>query len=450
MKKNTIWKKWMSLAVAGVIVTGSLAGCGSTTNVKLNNSTDLTKAEEKESQEYDTERGIIDTENGTEQKETEQNTEKVTTNEFEKDTADFAISLLQKSMEEENVMVSPLSVLEALAMTSNGAEGETAEQMQQVLGATQTREELNENIRNWNQQLSSKETTKMDIANAIWFRQESDEKTEAFEVNQDFLEKNMEYYEAGIYASDFSQKTVDDINRWVKANTNDKIEKIVEKLTAKDIMCLVNAVAFEGEWIEPYEEGDVWERDFTLESGDTKSMEMMHSEEAYYLKEGHAVGVRKPYKDGYSFVALLPEEGMSVDDYVASMTGEQFLETLEQEQNEDVTTVIPKFTSDYSTNLKIPLSEMGMPIAFDRENADFSGLGAVGEDVIYIGDVWHKTYIEVDEQGTKASAATAVIMSCETASETEKKEVILDRPFVYAIIEDETNLPVFLGVYRGI
>ncbi|MGN0352531.1 MAG: serpin family protein [Roseburia sp.] len=440
MKKNMEWKKWMSLGMAGIIVTGSMAGCGSTTNVKLNNSTDLTKTVEKESQGKDTEQ---ETQNHT-------NTNNTTTESFTKDTASFAVSLLQESMEEENVMVSPLSVLEALAMTANGAEGETAEQMQQVLGSSQTMEELNQNIHNWNEQLSGKETAKMNIANAIWFRGGDGENIYQFDVNQDFLEKNNSYYDAGIYESDFSEKTVEDINEWVKTKTDGKIDKLIATLNPEDIMCLVNAVSFESEWEEQYEEDDVWERDFTLESGDTKTMELMHSEESFYLEEDHAIGVRKPYKDGYSFVALLPEEGMDLDDYVASMTGEHFLETLEQEHTEAVITAIPKFTSEYSISLNDSLIQMGMPLAFDGKSADFSGIGDANEN-IYIGAVMHKTYIEVDEQGTKAAAATAVVMTCETAAiEPEIKEVILDRPFVYAIIEDETNLPVFLGVYRGV
>lgn len=435
-----VWKKWMSLGMAGLVTVGSLTGCDSATNVKLNHSTDLTNTVEKNKQEKDTEQETQD----------DTSTNNTTTERFEKDTADFAISLLQESLEEENVMVSPLSVLEALAMTANGADGETAEQMQQVLGAGQTMEELNQNIHNWNEQLSEKETAKMNIANAIWFRGEAGKNLYEFDVNQDFLEKNNNYYGAGIYESDFSEKTVNDINKWVETKTDGKINKLITTLDPEDIMCLVNAISFESEWEEQYEEADVWERDFTLESGDTKTMELMHSEESYYLEEDHAVGVRKPYKDGYSFVALLPEEGMDLDDYVASMSGEQFLETLDQEKTETVITAIPKFTSEYSISLNNPLIQMGMPLAFDGANADFSGIGDANEN-IYIGAVMHKTYIEVDEQGTKAAAATAVIMTCEsTAIEPEKKEVILDRPFVYAIVEDETNLPVFIGVYRGI
>ncbi len=439
MRREKGWNRWIGLGMAGVVLLGA-AGCGSSDGVKLKNSTDVsvgTETDKKDSGEDD--ERLIDVAGG----------DATTTNDFRTNTADFAISLLQASVAEEeegnSMMISPLSVLEALAMTANGADGETAEQMRSVLGGGQTIDELNENIRNWNAACPDTEEAKMKIANAIWFKAEKG--TEESVVKEDFLQKNKEYYGAGLYASDFSEWTIADINRWVKEKTDGKIEKIIDTMPASALMCLVNAVSFEAEWEEQYEESDIIEKDFTMESGTEKMMEMMSLEENYFLEDTHAVGVRKPYKDGYSFVALLPEEGMSVRDYVDSMSGEHFLEVLGQEQEVDVTTLIPKFTSEYSTSLVKPLISMGMQDAFDEESADFSKMT---ETQAAISDVLHKTYIEVDEQGTKAAAATAVMIR-ETAMEIveEKKEVILDRPFVYAIIEDETKLPVFIGTYEG-
>lgn len=427
--RKKMWKNWCCLGMAGVLAVGGMTGCGSK---KMKNSTDLTeRVKETERVEKDTTTEEEDVNTGVSEL-------------FRKDTTDFAVALLQETMQQEqqntNVMVSPVSVLEALAMTANGARGETAEQMQAILGANQTREELNTNVRNWNALHDTDDTT--NIANAIWFREG------AFEVSQDFLNQNTDYYGAGIYASDFSEKTVKDINQWVKEKTDKKIDKIITELPQQSLMCLVNAVSFDAKWSEPYESEDVWEEMFTLESGERKDMEMMHSQENYYLEDGQAVGVRKPYKNGYSFVAVLPKEETTVEDYVSNLTGEAWAELLDSEQAEEVTTVIPKFKAEYSTSLKDTLVQMGMPLAFDAGEADFTGMDASGDHGICIGDVLHKTYIEVDEQGTKAAATTAVV-ALETAMEAEPKEVILDRSFVYAIVEDETEIPLFFGVYCG-
>lgn len=427
--RNKMWKNWCCLGMAGVLAVGWMTGCG---NKKMQNSTDLT--------EHVKETERVEKDETTEAEQTDAEVAEA----FRKDTTNFAVSLLQETIRQEepgaNVMISPVSVLEALAMTANGAEGETAEQMQAILAANQTREELNRNVRNWNAAHKTDDVTK--IANAIWL------KDGGFEVSPDFLDLNANYYDAGIYESDFSEKTVEDINQWVKEKTDNKIDKIITELPQQSLMCLVNAVSFDAEWSEPYEKEDVWKEEFTLESGETKDMDMMHSKENYYLENGQAAGVRKPYQDGYSFVAVLPEEGTTVEDYISNLTAEAWSDLLESEQEEEVTTTIPKFKAEYSTSLKDTLVQMGMPLAFDAGEADFTGMEVSGDHGICIGDVLHKTYIEVDEQGTKAAAATAVV-ALESAMVTEPKEVILDRPFVYAIVDDETEIPLFFGVYCG-
>ena len=178
---------------------------------------------------------------------------------------------------------------------------------------------------------------------------------------------------------------------------------------------------------------------------------MMYGTEHMYLDDGSATGFLKYYADRkYAFAALLPNDGVSVSDYVASLTGEGLMNTLHNTQNVEVKTAIPKFESEYSVEMSDILKAMGMTDAFDGTKADFTGLGSLDDGNIFIGRVLHKTYIAVDEKGTKAGAATAVEMSGSSAPLEELKTVYLDRPFVYMLIDCETNLPIFIGTAMDI
>lgn len=178
----------------------------------------------------------------------------------------------------------------------------------------------------------------------------------------------------------------------------------------------------------------------------------MYSTEAYYLEDDSTTGFIRPYEDGYSFMALLPKEGISIEDYISHLSAEKLIGLVENASTDyEVDAAIPKFKSEYSIELKDTLQNMGMTDAFDEEQADFRGIGTSDNRNIYINMVLHKTYIEVDEQGTKAGASTVVGM-VETMSlyEPEIKTVHLDRPFVYAIIDTETQMPIFLGVTESV
>jgi len=171
----------------------------------------------------------------------------------------------------------------------------------------------------------------------------------------------------------------------------------------------------------------------------------MNSEESIYLDDGSATGFIKPYyNDKYSFVALLPNEGISIKDYIETLSGEGFLNTVKSAQNTVVNAVMPKFSYDYKIKLNDALKDLGMHDGLSAAKADFSRLGKSSRGNIYIGEVLHKTFISVDELGTKAGAVTKVEMTYESAP-AELKIVRLDRPFVYAIIDNSTNLPVFIG-----
>lgn len=358
--------------------------------------------------------------------------------------ADFAVRLFKAcAAEGENTLVSPLSVLCALSMTANGAEGETLAQMESVLGMT--RDELNAFYRSYISMLPSMEKSKLQLANSIWFTND-----ERFTVNGDFLQTNADVFGADIYKAPFDESTLQDINGWVEKNTDGMIPKILDKIPPEAVMYLINALAFDAEWDRIYKSNEVWNGEFTLEDGTKREAEFMHGDEYTYLNAGNAEGFMKFYSEGkYAFAALLPNEGVSVNELLASLDGAKLMEVLNGAEPETVVTAIPKFETEYSAELSEALTEMGMPDAFISELADLSGIGSSTAGNLYVSRVIHKTFISVDEKGTRAGAATAVEISDETAMLTEHT-VVLDRPFVYMLIDCETNLPFFIGTLMDV
>ncbi len=362
--------------------------------------------------------------------------------------ADFGVRLFKTSMEEgKNTLISPLSVLYALAMTANGAEGETLTQMEKVLGMDV--DNLNSYMLAYLDLLPETKDYKMSLANSIWFKDDPN-----FIVEQSFLQTNADYYGAGAYKAAFNEGTRNDINNWVKEHTDGMIPEIIDEIPDEAIMYLVNALAFDAKWADEYEEHQIREGCFTKEDGTRQDVDMMHSEEYTYLEDHLATGFIKYYKDRrYAFVAMLPNEGVSVSRYVDSLTGEHLRELLNNPQDVTVFASIPKFETEYDIEMSEVLQEMGMTDAFDWRVADFSRLGTYNVDGmnICINRVLHKTFISVTEQGTRAGAATAVEMVAEGAMEiVEFKEVVLDRPFVYMLIDCETNLPFFIGTMMNV
>lgn len=359
---------------------------------------------------------------------------------------DFAVRLFQASAEEgKNTLISPLSVLSALAMTANGAKEDTLSQMESVLGMKT--EELNQYLYSYMKVLPQGEKYKLNLANSIWFTDD-----ERFTVKEGFLQVNKDFYGADVYKAPFDNTTVKDINNWVKEKTDGMIPEILDKISHNEVMYLINALAFEAEWASAYRGNQIRDGIFTKEDGQKQDVEFMCADENVYLEEENATGFVKYYKDNkYAFVALLPKEGVSINEYVKSLNGENLNRLLTNSLNTTVKTSIPKFESEYLTEMSEVLSKMGMTDAFDGDKADFTGLGTSAKGNIYINRVLHKTFISVAEKGTKAGAVTVVAMGEKTAFvEEEPKIVCLDRPFVYMLIDCESNVPFFVGTMMNL
>ena len=271
-------------------------------------------------------------------------------------------------------------------------------------------------------------------------------------MNDKFVKDVVTYYYPDMYKAPFNEQTVSDINAWVNNETNGMIPEILDAIPADAVMYLVNAIAFKK---HIYIDAQIYEDcTFTNCDGTTSQVTMLHSKENRYFTLGNGQGFIKPYKGRkYSFVAILPDEGVSTEEYLNNISAYSvdFAKDVREAGVEDVIVEMPEFTLDYDIELSDVYKSMGMDIPFDGQRADFTKMlsTASGEPYeCWIGRILHKTHIEVDRKGTKAAAATVVEMEAKCTAEevfTEPRQIILDRPFVYAIVDNETGMPIFLG-----
>lgn len=352
--------------------------------------------------------------------------------------ADFGVRLLQSCAQQgENTLVSPLSVLSALAMTANGAEGETLAQMEAVLGLPA--EELNCFFYSFRKLLEDKDDNILSLANGIWFNEDP-----SLTVEEAFLQTNGDCYGAELRRAPFDDSTLADINGWVKEQTKGMIDNVLDEIPPEAVMYLVNALSFAGDWENPYKAYQVHEGTFTTEDGREQQATLMYASESSYLEDEQATGFLKYYAGReYAFAALLPKEGVTVEDYVNSLTGEHLYAKLSSPEETLVETVLPKFETDWALELSEPLKAMGMTDAFDAGAADFSRLGSSEKGNIFLSRVLHKTVISVTETGTRAGAVAVVV--AEAGAAPNPKIVRLDRPFVYLLIDCKTGIPLFIG-----
>jgi len=356
----------------------------------------------------------------------------------------FGLSLLRETMTAgENALVSPLSVLCALGMTANGAREQTLAQMEAAFGMD--RQTLNRWLFAFLQQLPREKTCRLLLSNSLWFRDAPD-----LTVEQLFLQTNANYYGADIYKAPFDDSTLRQINDLVKEKTDGMIDGILDEIPADAMMYLVNALCFDAQWSKPYLESQMWNGTFTTEDGQSRTVTMMRSEESRFLEDANATGFLKYYEGRRcAFAALLPREGLSVEDYLAGLTGENLQRMLEDAGSTTVYAQLPKFETEFSAELGAALEAMGMTDAFDGSKADLRALGSSSQGNLYINRVLHKTFLSVDGMGTRAGASTVVEVMKESALENTET-VILDRPFVYMLIDCETNLPFFMGTMRDV
>jgi len=341
----------------------------------------------------------------------------------------FALALLQNShVPGENTVLSPYSVYMSLAMSANGAEGQTLEQMEALLGMPIG--VLNPYIPSLTDSLGEE----VSEANSLWLHEE-------LPVSQVYLQTVRNYYEAQAYTAGFHSETMESMNRWIEEQTAGRIPQALDRMDPNAVMYLINALTFDAKWDTAYTTNDLREQTFLAPSGE-RTVEMMGSEESYYLSCGQGTGFMKDYEGGrYSFFALLPNEGLALEDYLASLTHGELLETLENPEVTAVLATMPKLKLDTSVEMQEVLASMGMTEAFTMD-ADFSGTEPTKS--LYISRILHKTYLQVDEVGTQAGAATVTEFATKGVN-LQQKMVFLNRPYVMGIYDKTNHCLLFLG-----
>ncbi|MEN9230813.1 MAG: serpin family protein [Thermostichus sp. DG02_5_bins_236] len=345
---------------------------------------------------------------------------------------------------QENLLFSPLSIHLALSMVYNGASGETQAAIAEVLEA----EELSITELNWanaqlvrrlveGSRLEEGTSVQVQIANGLWVDQ-------ALTLRPQFLQASASYYQALVNRVDLgSRQTVEDINTWVANRTQGKIDRLVDRLSRDDLMVLLNAIYFKGEWRQPFDPDQTQLQPFTLADGSQVEVPMMAQSGHYsYLETDLLQVVRLPYGEGeMEMVILLPKEGVDPEALRAELNPETWGEWTGSLRSRAGSVRIPRFNLAYETDLMPTLKQLGMGIAFSGR-ADFSQMTS---EPAQISQIIHKAMIEVNEEGSEAAAVTGVILSRTAIDREEPFQLVADRPFWFAIRDTETEAVLFMG-----
>ena len=350
---------------------------------------------------------------------------------------------IRKIEEDKNIFISPLSISIALAMTLNGASGETEQAMANTLHLQGLGSEaINPGYAGLRQALQVADPKViLTIANSLWARQD-------VPFKQDFLQRNTQFFGAEISTLDFTDpNTLPTINQWVNTNTNGKITKILDEINPDMVLFLINAIYFKGTWQTEFDPSHTRDGTFYLTTGDEKQIPMMTRTGDYPYYENYEAkfqAISLPYGDGrMSMYIFLPYPESDINTFLEGLNTENWERWVSQLRDQEVFLSMPKFKLEYKKTLNNPLQSLGMGIAFAPGLADFSqmaDLEALGKN-LYIGEVLHKAVVEVNEEGTEAAAVTSVGIRATSAPPA----FMANRPFFFAIRDNETKTVLFMG-----
>jgi serpin B len=356
----------------------------------------------------------------------------------------FGLKLMHavnQSRPDSNIFISPLSISMALGMTLNGANNETYSEIQSTLelnGLTQ--QQINETYKSLIALLTQVDPEVIfNIANSIWYRQ-------GWTFEQSFIDVNKNYFNALVQSLDFNSPTAPDIiNQWVNDNTNGKIDKIVNSIDSTIVMYLINAIYFKGTWYYEFDKDETIDDLFTKPNATQIPCKMMiQTNDFAYSANNEFQAIDLPYGNGnFSMTVLLPSPGKNVDSLISNLTEENWQIVLNSFSVQKGTLYFPKFELEYKITLNNVLKSLGMEVAFIPGLADFTNM-YTGLDDLFIDEVKHKTYVNVDEEGTEAAAVTSVSMGF-TSIGGSGFTMKVDRPFVFVIHEKNSRSILFIG-----
>lgn len=359
---------------------------------------------------------------------------------------DFALALLRgetAAQPQQNVVLAPYSLSQTLAMSANGAKGDTLAETEQLFGGL-TAAELNSYFSGNPVPAVKGSGARLLSANSIWFRDQA-----SLDVKPAFLQTNADCYGADIFKAAFDDSTVADMNAWISESTGGAVKNAVQSLEPATALSLLNALSFESEWAEKYEEKSISpDGIFCTESGEQQTAVYMYSDEAVFLWSEDAVGFTKPYRElgghVYEFCAVLPNEGISLGDYLRTVTAETF----PQPAPDACTRAgLPKFGFSADRTLNDTLKGMGLSAAFSGDTADYTDMATTDDGNIYLSSVRQIVRVDVDDEGTKAEGITIqdhAVSSADPRPEGQQN-VTLSRPFLFLIRDADTKLPLFAG-----
>lgn len=359
---------------------------------------------------------------------------------------DFSLRMFKEvaASGEGSVLVSPLSATYALGMLANGAQGDTRREIVGGLGfGTEDVKDVNAIC----QQLMTDapwldKSATIDIANAVVVNQKH-------QLRTDFKKTVRQHYDALVENKDFgSPATLSFINNWAKEKTKGMIPKVLNAVDPMAVTYLMNAVYFKGIWASKFDKARTQKESFVTENGVRRQLPMMRQESQYRANVNDTYKtVILPYGNGsFNMVVLLPQEDKTVNDVLAGLSAKTWRENMESCLEMDVDLKLPRFTTTCQSVLNKPLSNMGMRRMFNSQQADF---GALCDGQTAVSEVLQSAKIELDEEGTRAAAVTAVVVMMTSAGLPDLMEFHADHPFVYAITESSTGAIFFMGVYRG-
>ncbi|MCC5614528.1 serpin family protein [Nostoc sp. CHAB 5836] len=349
--------------------------------------------------------------------------------------------VLKNDRGENNIFISPSSVAIALAMTYNGASGSTQQAMAKTLELQGINlPEINSSYAATLKQLldNSDRKVQLNIANSLWANRDV-----SFEP--DFLQRIQYFYKAKVSNLNFQDAAAPSIiNNWVKENTSGKINKIVEKIEPNQVLFLINAIYFKGKWSNEFDKNQTAPYPFYITSGRQKQHPMMSQNGDYrYYESNQFQAVSLPYgKDGkFSFYIFLPKQNSNLNAFYQNLSIKNWEKWMTQFNKQKGFIRLPRFKTEYDITLNDALKTLGMEEAFSNK-ANFSRMGKN----FAISEVKHKTFVEVNEEGTEAAAATSVgIVTTSLRQEPEPFRMIVDRPFFFAIRDNQTGNVLFMG-----
>jgi serpin B len=349
---------------------------------------------------------------------------------------------LTQASENENIFISPSSIILALSMLYNGADGTTQQEIQKILEYQgMSLAEVNQSNQLLQQQLNQDTAAiQLAIANSLWLR-------EGFLIEDQFLQNNQNFYDAEVAELDFnSPEAVQKMNQWVEEKTQGKINQMIDQVSPSDMMFLMNAIYFKGNWTEKFQESQTQNKAFYLIDGTEKQHPLMSRQDRFsYLETEQFQGISLPYGEEkrFSLYVFLPQPEQSIDDFLQTLNIENWNQWMQRFTLKKGKIELPRFKLEYDVELNPILKKLGMTSSFNPNQANFSKLSP-SED-LFVSIVKHKTFLDVNEEGTEAAASTAIGMRT-TSIEPSPFEMIVNRPFFCAIRDNQTDTILFMGV----